>query len=94
MTDPHQKAEQLVTLADVHEQGRKDPNAALDALLQSIGERPEDADGLRWLEELVERMKRMACRPGPVREVRIPKAGKPGATRSLGISNRYSNPRS
>ena len=42
MTDPHQKAEQLVTLADVHEQGRQDPNAALDALLQSIGERPDD----------------------------------------------------
>jgi tetratricopeptide (TPR) repeat protein len=42
MTDPHQKAEQLVTLADVHEEGRNDPNAALDALLQSIGERPDD----------------------------------------------------
>ncbi len=39
------------------------------------------------LEELVERMKRMGYRPGPVREVLIPKAGKPGATRSLGISN-------
>lgn len=39
------------------------------------------------LEELVERMKRMAYRPGPVREVLIPKTGKPGATRSLGISN-------
>ncbi len=42
MTDPHEKAEQLVALAAVHEQGRKDPNAALDALLQSIGERPDD----------------------------------------------------
>ncbi|MFA9470657.1 MAG: tetratricopeptide repeat protein [Deltaproteobacteria bacterium] len=42
MTDPHEKAEQLVALAEVHEQGRKDPNAALDALLQSIGERPDD----------------------------------------------------
>lgn len=39
------------------------------------------------LEALVERMKRMAYRPGPVREVRIPKVGKPGATRALGISN-------
>ena len=38
MTDPHQKAEQLVALADVHEQGRRDPSSALDALLQSIGE--------------------------------------------------------
>jgi len=41
----------------------------------------------RNLEELVERMKRKAYRPGPVREVRIPKAGKVGATRTLGISN-------
>jgi group II intron reverse transcriptase/maturase len=39
------------------------------------------------LEDLVERMKRLAYRPGPVREVQIPKEGKPGATRPLGISN-------
>lgn len=39
------------------------------------------------LKELVLRMKRMAYRPGPVRQVQIPKAGKPGATRPLGISN-------
>lgn len=39
------------------------------------------------LEELVARMKRMAYKPGPVREVLIPKEGKPGATRPLGISN-------
>src|SRR3990167_8273537 len=32
-------------------------------------------------------MKRMAYRPGPVRQVQIPKEGKPGATRPLGISN-------
>ena len=41
----------------------------------------------RNLEELVQRMTRMAYRPGPVRQVLIPKAGKPGATRTLGISN-------
>jgi group II intron reverse transcriptase/maturase len=41
----------------------------------------------RNLEELVQRMTRMAYRPGPVRQVQIPKAGKPGATRTLGISN-------
>jgi group II intron reverse transcriptase/maturase len=41
----------------------------------------------RNLEGLVERMKRMGYRPGPVREVLIQKAGKPGATRPLGISN-------
>lgn len=39
------------------------------------------------LRNLVERMKRMAYIPGPVRQVRIPKEGKPGATRPLGISN-------
>jgi len=36
---------------------------------------------------LIERMKCMAYRPGPVRQVLIPKEGKPGATRPLGISN-------
>ena len=41
----------------------------------------------RNLEELVTRMKRMAYRPGPVRQVMIPKEGKPGAVRPLGISN-------
>jgi len=39
------------------------------------------------LKDLVERMKRMAYRPEAVRETRIAKAGKRGATRSLGISN-------
>ena len=39
------------------------------------------------LEELIARMKRMAYRPGPVKQVLIPKEGKPGATRPLGISN-------
>lgn len=36
---------------------------------------------------LISRMKTMSYRPGPVREVLIPKEGKPGATRPLGISN-------
>jgi len=39
------------------------------------------------IEVLMTRMKKMAYRPGPVREVLIPKEGKPGATRPLGISN-------
>ena len=39
------------------------------------------------VKEQVEQMKRMAYRPGPVRQVLIPKEGKPGATRPLGISN-------
>lgn len=37
--------------------------------------------------DLVARMKRMSYRPGPVRQALIPKEGKPGATRPLGISN-------
>jgi RNA-directed DNA polymerase len=39
------------------------------------------------IEELIKKMRDMAYRPGPVREVLIPKEGKPGATRPLGISN-------
>jgi RNA-directed DNA polymerase len=39
------------------------------------------------IETLVTKLKQMAYRPGPVREVLIPKEGKPGATRPLGISN-------
>jgi golgin subfamily B member 1 len=58
MTDPHQKAEQLVALADVHEHGRKDPNAALDALLQSVGERPDDDEILDRAEALAASLQR------------------------------------
>jgi RNA-directed DNA polymerase len=39
------------------------------------------------LEELVARMKRMAYRPAPVKQVLIPKEGKKGGKRPLGISN-------
>ena len=39
------------------------------------------------LKNLMERMKRMAYIPGSVRQVMIPKEGKAGATRPLGISN-------
>jgi len=39
------------------------------------------------IDQLIVKMKNMAYRPGPVREVLIPKEGKPGATRPLGISN-------
>lgn len=39
------------------------------------------------LKRLISQTRSMAYRPGPVREVRIPKEGKPGATRPLGISN-------
>lgn len=39
------------------------------------------------IKSLIERMKRMSYRPGPVREVLIPKEGKRSAYRPLGISN-------
>jgi len=39
------------------------------------------------LEGLVVKLKQMAYRPGPVRQVLIDKEGKPGAKRPLGISN-------
>jgi len=39
------------------------------------------------LQNLMVRMKRMAYVPGAVRQVLIPKEGRPGATRPLGISN-------
>jgi group II intron reverse transcriptase/maturase len=39
------------------------------------------------IQNLLTRMKKMAYRPKPVKEVLIPKEGKPGATRPLGISN-------
>ncbi|MBT8454028.1 MAG: tetratricopeptide repeat protein [Deltaproteobacteria bacterium] len=58
MTDPQDKAEQLVALAEVHEHGRKDPSSALDALLQSIGERPEDEEILDRAESLAAGLER------------------------------------
>jgi len=39
------------------------------------------------IQNLVARMKKMAYRPGNIREVKIPKEGCPGKTRTLGISN-------
>ena len=39
------------------------------------------------LEDLIARMKTMSYRPGPVRQVYIPKEGKMGSSRPLGISN-------
>jgi len=47
----------------------------------------EYAEGLDTnLQDLTDRMKRMAYRPAPVRRVEIPKEGSPSATRPLGIS--------
>ena len=42
------------------------------------------------LEDLVTRMKRMAYKPAPVRQVLIPKEGKRGETRPLGIEHEQS----
>ena len=39
------------------------------------------------IQDLLTRMKKMAYRPQPVKEVLIPKEGKPGEARPLGISN-------
>jgi RNA-directed DNA polymerase len=39
------------------------------------------------LEELVTKLKQMSYRPGPIRQVLIPKMGKAGSKRELGISN-------
>ena len=39
------------------------------------------------IQNLVARMKRMGYRPGNIKEVKIPKEGCPGKTRTLGISN-------
>lgn len=43
-------------------------------------------DLVKNIKELTNKMKNMAYRPSPVKEVLIPKEGKPGATRPLGIS--------
>ena len=39
------------------------------------------------IQRLIQKLKDMAYRPGPIKEVLIPKEGKPGATRPLGISD-------
>jgi RNA-directed DNA polymerase len=49
------------------------------------GQYAKDLD--KNIRELITRMKRMNYRPGPVKQVQIPKDGAPGATRPLGISN-------
>jgi RNA-directed DNA polymerase len=70
------------TLADCFHQldGRK--AVGIDGLTKADYAEGLDAN----LQDLVDRMKRMAYRPAPVRRVEIPKDGPPGATRPLGIS--------
>jgi RNA-directed DNA polymerase len=43
-------------------------------------------DLIKNIKDLTNKMRNMAYRPSPVKEVLIPKEGKPGATRPLGIS--------
>jgi group II intron reverse transcriptase/maturase len=65
-----------------HSLDGKSASGADDVTKESYG-----IDLEKNLEDLHERLKRMAYRPGPVRERLIPKEGKRGATRPLGISN-------
>jgi RNA-directed DNA polymerase len=72
--------------------------ASLSACFRQLdGKKAAGADGMSKndyalglddrLEDLVKRMKGMSYRPGPVREVLIPKEGSEGGFRALGISN-------
>lgn len=88
-SDPHKRFDSLMHLftkeslaACFHElDGRK--AVGMDGVSKAeYGERLESN-----LEELITRMKRMGYRPGPVRQVLIPKGDKAGTMRPLGISN-------
>lgn len=87
--DPEKKFECLMhlfnyeSLAECFHRLEKDKAVGIDGIDKVTYGR----DLERNLQELLKRMRDMAYRPGPVREVRIPKEGKPGATRPLGISN-------
>jgi RNA-directed DNA polymerase len=73
------------------------PESLKDCFRELDGKKAVGADGISKdmygenlegnLQDLIARMKRMAYRPGPVREVLIPKPDKPDARRPLGISN-------
>lgn len=87
-SDPHKRFDCLMhhftvesLAACFHELDGKKAVGMDGVTKQAYGENLEEN-----LRDLVERMKRMAYRPQPVREVRIPKEGKPGATRPLAIS--------
>ena len=83
--DPEFKARNLMHLYN--------PESLRECFNGLDGKKAVGADGVtkeeygkdldRNLKDLIERMKRMAYRPGPVRQVMIPKEGKPGAFRPL-----------
>ena len=88
-SDPHKRFDSLMHL--FNEESLAASFHALD------GKKAVGVDGVRKaeygedlesnLKELIVRMKRMGYRPGPVRQVLIPKGDKSGAMRPLGISN-------
>tara|TARA_R110002074_G_C12494510_1_gene662019 strand:+ start:483 stop:1802 length:1320 start_codon:yes stop_codon:yes gene_type:complete len=89
MQNPHQEFHSLMHHFD--ESGLRDCFNKLDGR-KAIGVDGIDKAEYRKnltanLQGLVVRLKQMAYRPGAVREVHIPKEGKRGASRPLGISN-------
>ena len=87
--DPKKKFECLMhlfnaeSLTSCFHQLDKDKAVGIDGVDKASYER----NLVENIQGLLKRMKDMAYRPGPVRQVLIPKEGKPGATRPLGISN-------
>jgi golgin subfamily B member 1 len=57
MTDPHQRRDELRRIADVHEQGRHNPQQAFDALCRALAEDASDNAIYRELERLAEQLK-------------------------------------
>jgi RNA-directed DNA polymerase len=87
--DPEKKFEALMHL--FNEESLTDCFQQLDAK-KAVGidgiDKASYAENLNGnIKDLISKMKDMAYKPAPVREVLIPKEGKPGATRPLGISN-------
>lgn len=70
------------SLLDCFQQLDKNKAVGIDGVSKADYEK----DLVNNLQRLIREMKDMAYRPCPVREVLIPKEGKPGATRPLGIS--------
>jgi hypothetical protein len=63
------------------------PSACIDRGEYPVHVSPyiEEYGKMKWLGELAEELRTKSYRPAPVRRVHIPKPGKPGQTRPLGI---------